>query len=724
ATKFVRRREATPGVVISGLQTGGGITWTRRPWRVCTPRNAYRNDAGTGLVFTDVTDPNGRLTRQGYDQFGQLGRAVDTAGNTTQYGYTNGRLTSITDANNNVTSYQYNTARQLQKTTFPDSLFETYAYWGDGVLRLKTDRKNQMVNTYYDHFKRVTQTGYLAQNYTYVGQKLTQVFDQSVNPYETTNLSYDTSYRLWSVTEGARGTVNYQYNGDDTVLSTSVQSGPSTTYAYYPDGSLNTIVWSQVSGNFKYRYTLTGQYQSVTMPSGATRNFTYDDQGRLTSLTNLKSDGMNLATYAYGYDLNYTTGLNTMLGQRVSLTASVPSQNLSSHLFKYEYDPAYELNKVTYPNVAPFSGEVDSWAYDNIGSRTSSTVNAVTTNYTYQKIGANPLNWQRLTSDGSNSYTYDNNGNTMTRGATAFTWNAEDQMTGITGTSSYVYDYQGRRSSKTVGASTSTYLYDGANLIQEAGATPADYLFGPGIDEPLAMRRGGSTYYYDVDGLGSVTLVTDSGGTVQDKYLYDTWGQIRSSTTPVANPFGYTSREFGEAQTMFYRARYYQPAVGRFLSEDPIAADAPSLFGGAGLYAYVSNDPIDYLDPDGLFEVKKGVPRPSPILVPFLHCLERALGLPIVVTSTTEGYHKDPGHKGGTSVDIRPTRGATWQKVFCVAADCGAASGLNEVTNKVSSTQGDNYHFQLQPRRDRARGDLPPCPSDCTLPSSTGENAR
>ena len=72
-----------------------------------------------------------------------------------------------------------------------------------------------------------------------------------------------------------------------------------------------------------------------------------------------------------------------------------------------------------------------------------------------------------------------------------------------------------------------SYLYDGQNLIRETGAATADYLFGPGIDEPLAMSRGGSIYYYDVDGLGSATLVNNSTGTVQNSYVMDAWGIVR-----------------------------------------------------------------------------------------------------------------------------------------------------------------------------------------------------
>jgi RHS repeat-associated protein len=293
-----------------------------------------------------------------------------------------------------------------------------------------------------------------------------------------------------------------------------------------------------------------------------------------------------------------------MLGQRVAMTATVPSQGLSNHQTTFEYDQSYQLLKATYPNVAPFSGEVDSWTYDAIGNRLTNTVNGATTNYTYQKIGANPNNWQRLLSDGSNTYTYTANGSTATRngpgGNFAFAWTGtytwDNRLYGISGatTASYVYDYQGRRSTKTVGSAT-TYLYDGLNLVREAGASSADYLFGPGIDEPLAMSRGGQLYYYETDALGSVDAVTNSSASVQNNYLYDAWGQVKSQTGSLANPFTYTSRETGEAGLSFYRARYYSSGVGRFLQEDPLDSAVRG-----DLYDYVENDPISFGDPLGL----------------------------------------------------------------------------------------------------------------------------
>jgi RHS repeat-associated protein len=243
-----------------------------------------------------------------------------------------------------------------------------------------------------------------------------------------------------------------------------------------------------------------------------------------------------------------------------------------------------------------FGGGTDTWTYDAIGNRLTSTVDGEPRTYTYFKNGTNPLNGQRLASDGELAYTYDANGNTLTRSGVTFGWDADDRMTSIAGavTASYAYDHQGRRTSKTVGGTSTSYLYDGLNLVRTSGTSAAEYLFGPGIDEPLAMLRGGSVYYVSVDGLGSVTLLSDAGGSVETTYLYDAWGELREQSGSLATDFGYTAREFGEAGLWFYRARYYQGGIGRFASEDPIGFE-----GGMNLFAYVRSDPMGWTDPLG-----------------------------------------------------------------------------------------------------------------------------
>ena len=258
------------------------------------------------------------------------------------------------------------------------------------------------------------------------------------------------------------------------------------------------------------------------------------------------------------------------------------------------------MTQANYPAPAPYNGEVHAWTYDALGNRLTNTVNGVPQTYTYFKNGSNPLNGQRLSSDSVNTYTYNPNGNSLTRngsgGNFTFGWDYDDRMTSISGaaTASYTYDYQGRRTSKTVSGSTTTYLYDGLNLIRASGSSTGDYLFGPGIDEPLAMSQSGSVYYFAADGLGSVNLLTDTSGAMQDAYLYDAWGVVKSQTGTLANDFGYTAREFGEAGLWFYRARYYQAGIGRFTQEDPIR-----LRGGPTLFAYARSAPVLRHDPLG-----------------------------------------------------------------------------------------------------------------------------
>jgi RHS repeat-associated protein len=146
---------------------------------------------------------------------------------------------------------------------------------------------------------------------------------------------------------------------------------------------------------------------------------------------------------------------------------------------------------------------------------------------------------------------------------------------------------------------TTNYLYDGINLLEEvdsSGNVLARYSQGPNVDEPIAEVRSGATNYYESDGLGSVTSLTGTSGTIGNTYAYDSFGNLSSSTGFTTNPFRYTSREFdSETGLYYYRARYYDPSVGRFLSEDPLM-----FAGGIDFYAYVTNNPVLLIDPFGL----------------------------------------------------------------------------------------------------------------------------
>jgi RHS repeat-associated protein len=166
-------------------------------------------------------------------------------------------------------------------------------------------------------------------------------------------------------------------------------------------------------------------------------------------------------------------------------------------------------------------------------------------------------------------------------------------------TVSFKYDPFGRRIYKSSSSATSIYAYDGDNLIEETnswGAAVARYAQTQNIDEPLAMLRSSTTSYYHADGLGSITSLSNSAGSLPQAYQYDSFGKQTASSGSLTNPFQYTARE-SDAETglYYYRARYYDPTSGRFLSEDPI-----SFRGGFNFYSYVLDDPLNWIDPFGL----------------------------------------------------------------------------------------------------------------------------
>src|ERR1700694_5360007 len=202
----------------------------------------------------------------------------------------------------------------------------------------------------------------------------------------------------------------------------------------------------------------------------------------------------------------------------------------------------------------------------------------------------------------------DSNGNTQTRvvgsNTTTYAWDFENRMSSVTlpgtgGTVSFKYDPFGRRIYKSSSTATSIYAYDGDNLIEEtnsSGGVLARYAQTQNIDEPLAMLRSAATSYFHADGLGSITSLSNAAGSIANTYTYDSFGKPTASTGSLVNPFQYTARESDtETGLYYYRARYYDPGAGRFLTEDPVHFGA-----GVNFYEYGRNSPVLLRDPRGL----------------------------------------------------------------------------------------------------------------------------
>ena len=221
----------------------------------------------------------------------------------------------------------------------------------------------------------------------------------------------------------------------------------------------------------------------------------------------------------------------------------------------------------------------------------------------------------------------DANGNTTTKtdstGTTTYTWDYDNRLTGATlpgsgGTVSYLYDPFGRRIYRSSGSGINIYAYDNNNLIEEtnaSGGVVVRYTQTDGVDEPVAMLRGGTTSYYEADGIGSVTSLSNTAGALAQTYTFDSFGNQTASSGSLTNAFRYAGREF-DTETMLYfmRARYFDPASGRFISEDPIG-----LNGGINLFPYAANSPTNFIDPFGnIIVVRSNDPTIWPITVVYL----------------------------------------------------------------------------------------------------------
>jgi len=345
---------------------------------------------------------------------------------------------------------------------------------------------------------------------------------------------------------------SYGYDPASNRTSFIAQDGITNAYAYDTLNRLSTLTDSG-AGQFSMGYDALSRRTRLTRPNGITTSYGYDPVSHLQSI--LHKLGVNTLDGAtYGYDL---------AGNRTSKT-----NQLNSTVSNFGYDNIYQLTGVTQGATS-----TETYTFDPVGNRLSSLS---VPSYTYNSSN-------EVTAAGSAaSYTYDNNGNMLTKtadtGSTTFTWDFENRLTSVQPpgqtTVTFKYDPFGRRIQK----GGSVFVYEGSNLVEEADASgnlTARYVFGPGVDEPFGAYRGGAWEFYQADGLGSITSLSSSTGAVTDSFVYDSFGNVISSTGSFSQPFRYTGREWdADTGLYYYRARYYDPNTGNFLNEDPMGFKA------------------------------------------------------------------------------------------------------------------------------------------------------
>lgn len=507
--------------------------------------------------LTSVTDPLSRITTRFVDEGGRLLSTTTPLGETTRYSYgANNEVQAVVDALGNNASVTYFPDGQVQSVVDPNQHTTTFGYDSMGRLTSRTDPLQRSETFSYDL------SGNPDQWLDRKGQQTTRTFD-SLN-------------RLHQITYNDQSTITYTYDGRDRMvqINDSVSGSISRAYDDFDRMTLETTP----EGSVGYTYDDAGRRETMTAGGQPGVSYVFDAADRLTQITS------GASTIAMTYDD----------GNRRS-SVLLPNNVLAD----YNYDAADQIITIDYGIGGTSIGNI-TYAYDAGGHRISVGGTWARTGLPQSVAGASYDAANELIMWGPQTQQYDRNGSVASDGLTSYVWDAREHLATVTGSSSsqFSYDSTGRRITTAVAGVTTQYGYDGVNVVaRTTGSQTNTLIAGVGFDQWLGRIDQNGPAWFLTDALGSIVAVSDSGGALTAQYTYEPFGRTATQGT-AADAFAFTGREGDGADSYFYRARYYRPTEGRFLSEDEIGISSP-----ATLYAYVDDDPVAYTDPLGLFKV-------------------------------------------------------------------------------------------------------------------------
>jgi len=385
----------------------------------------------------------------------------------------------------------------------------------------------------------------------------------------------------WKATP--EGTLSYTYDAAGHVASiqSSNANGASAAYTYDDLNRLSAVVDNRLSGNTTttYTYDPASNLATATYPNGLQSMFTYDQLNRVSQLV----------TPVSGY--NY---------QRDPTGNKTSALELNGRATIWSYDG---INQLTNESISGSpSGKNGNIAYglDAVGNRLSATSSL---------SGVSSGSFSYNVDDRTTSEGYDLNGETTATGGKTYGFDSLSRLNSMNGGAvSLLYDGNGNRVSKTTNGVTTRYLIDDQNptgfpqVLEEltGGVVTRTYTYGlQRISEDQIVNGGWTPSFYGYDGGGNVRQLTNSAGALTDTYEYDAFGNKINSTGTSPNNYLYRGEQYDSDLGLYYlRARYYNPATGRFMSRDPLdgnTTDPRTL----RKYLYVGGDPVNGIDPRG-----------------------------------------------------------------------------------------------------------------------------
>ncbi|WP_110514293.1 RHS repeat-associated core domain-containing protein [Herpetosiphon llansteffanensis] len=635
----------------SGLITRTGPRWSKTPdgqisvsmidglGRTIQSVSNYQDGLITGADGTT----RDLISRTNYDVAGRTVASSDTVGIITHYRYDlrDNLIQVIENADGPCSQVEASDCQVTTNYRYDRAGNQTAVINGKGITSrvLRYDARDQLRNQE-DALRNGTSTTYTVRGAVASVQPtgataITTGYDELGRPISKTGAAgasqswtYDSAGRMATAFDasaqntatGKTGVLTYNYDALNRVsgIQQSLADDPNATwtlgYTYDAAGRVTLI------GGNSYGYDSAGRLQTVGRGGFTIAQYGYNSTTGWAETLTRSEAGTSRAVETTLYDTLGRVSSITVNGATGSGTT--PTAQLTQ--FGYTYDRA--SRRVTFSEVQlNGSGttvtENHSYGYDNLGRLASETAGSTTTGYGYDRagnrvrVGSTNLDYQN--NDRRTGWSYDASGNVLNNGTQSYTYDGFNRPTTVTiGANSYSYRYHDESlvSKSTNGTLTNAFVTDRVGTSYSNLLRISTFVGSDQYDTTYVTGLGGIVLHSDQvkngtpvvngknfmvsDAQRTMRMTINSANGARGKQDSDAWGQAVGA--PISS-IRYTG-EFSDAQTglVFLRARWYNPANGSFLSVDPFAGkllEPQSLHS----YTYVHNDPINKVDPSGLF---------------------------------------------------------------------------------------------------------------------------